>query len=118
MGQRMDFIGNYIRKTSTGFEQHVKRYQAKNCGNCPLNGACHKSKDNRIIEINGNLKRQKQKAYVLLNSEEGIKRRKNDVSTSNPYSEISNKITGSGASCSVVKKKSLLNGVCFQSRKI
>jgi transposase len=76
MGQQMDFIGNYIRKTSTGFEQHVKRYQAKNCWNCPLNGACHKSKGNRIIEVNENLKRQKQKAYVLLNSEEGIKRRK------------------------------------------
>jgi transposase len=76
MGQQMDFIGNYIRKTSTGFEQTVKRYQAKNCWNCPLNGACHKSKDNRIIEINENLKRQKQKAYELLNSEEGIKRRK------------------------------------------
>lgn len=76
MGQQMDFIGNYIRKTSTGFEQTVKRYQAKNCWNCPLNGACHKSKDNRIIEINENLKRQKQKAYELLNSDEGIKRRK------------------------------------------
>jgi transposase len=76
MGQQMDFIGNYIRKTSTGFEQTIKRYQAKNCWNCPLNGACHKSKDNRIIEINENLKRQKQQAYELLNSEEGIERRK------------------------------------------
>lgn len=76
IGQQMDFIGNYTRKTSTGFEQTVKRYQAKNCGNCPLNGACHKSKGNRIIEINENLNRQKQKAYKLLNSEEGIERRK------------------------------------------
>jgi transposase len=76
MGQQMDFIGNYTRKTSTGFEQSVKRYQAKNCLTCPLNGACHKSKGNRIIEINENLKRQKQKAYELLNSEEGIERRK------------------------------------------
>jgi Transposase DDE domain/Transposase domain (DUF772) len=76
IGQQMDFIGNYTRKTSTGFEQKVKRYQAKNCATCPLNGACHKSKGNRIIEINENLKRQKQKAYQLLNSEEGIERRK------------------------------------------
>lgn len=76
MGQQMGFIGNYIRKTSTGFEQNVKRYQAKNCGKCPLNGACHKSKGNRIIEINENLKRQKQKAFELLNTEEGIERRK------------------------------------------
>ena len=76
MGQQMDFIGNYTRKTSTGFEQTAKRYQAKNCGNCPLNGACHKSKGNRVIEINENLKRQKQKAFELLNTEEGIRRRK------------------------------------------
>jgi transposase len=76
MGQQMDFTGTYTRKTGTGFEQTVKRYQAKNCSNCPLNGACHKSKGNRIIEINENLNRQKQKAYQLLNSEEGIERRK------------------------------------------
>ena len=41
-----------------------------------MNGACHKSKGNRVIEINENLNRLKQKAYELLNSEEGIGRRK------------------------------------------
>jgi hypothetical protein len=76
MGQQMSFIGNYTRKTGTGFEQHVKRYQAKNCLTCPLNGACHKSQGNRIIEVNENLKRQKQQAYELLNSEDGIAHRK------------------------------------------
>ncbi len=76
MGQQMDFIGTHIRKTSTGFEQTLKRYQAKNCHHCPLNGACHKSQGNRIIEINENLNRLKQIAYELLNSEEGIQRRK------------------------------------------
>lgn len=76
MGQQMDFIGTYTRITATGFKQTVKRYQARNCGSCPLNGACHKSKDNRTIEVNENLNRLKQKAYELLNSEEGIARRK------------------------------------------
>lgn len=76
MGQQMDYIGTTARKTSTGFIQTLKRYQAKNCHSCPLNGACHKSKDNRIIEVNENLKQQKQRAHELLNSEEGIKRRK------------------------------------------
>jgi len=76
MGQQMNLIGTSTRKTSTGFEQTVKRYQAGNCAGCPLNGACHKSKANRIIEINENLNRLKQKAYDLLNSEEGIQRRK------------------------------------------
>jgi transposase len=76
MGQPMSFIGNIKKRTSTGFEQTIKRYQAQNCGNCPLNGACHKTKINRIIDINENLNRQKKRAHELLNSEEGIIRRK------------------------------------------
>ena len=76
MGQQMGFIGTATRTTATGFKQTVKRYQAANCANCPLNGACHKSKANRIIEINENLNRLKQKAHELLNSDEGIRRRK------------------------------------------
>jgi hypothetical protein len=63
MGQTMDYIGDIARKTSTGFEQTLKRYQAKNCSTCPLNGACHKSQGNRIIEINENLQRHKAIAY-------------------------------------------------------
>ena len=76
MGQQMKFIGTYKRETTTGFEQTVKRYQARNCANCPLNGACHKSKGNRTIEVNENLVRLKQQAFERLNSEEGIERRK------------------------------------------
>lgn len=76
MGQKMHYIGNSNKKSGNGFLQTYKRYQAKSCSNCPLNGSCHKSKSNRIIEINENLKRQKQKAHELLNSEEGIRKRK------------------------------------------
>ena len=76
MGQTMPYIGDNNRRTSTGFEQTYRRYQARSCHNCPLNGVCHKSKGNRIIEINVNLNRLKQKAYQLLNSEQGIEYRK------------------------------------------
>lgn len=76
MGQQMSYIGDSKRKTTTGFVQVSRRYQAQNCSTCPLNGVCHKSKGNRIIEINENLNRLKQKAHSLLNSEEGIQRRK------------------------------------------
>ncbi len=41
-----------------------------------MNGACHKSKGNRIIQVNEQLNLQKQRAHQLLNSEEGIRRRK------------------------------------------
>jgi len=76
MGQQMHYIGDSHKISGNGFQQTYRRYQAKNCSNCPLNGACHKSQTNRIIEINVNLKRQKQKAHELLNSEEGIRQRK------------------------------------------
>lgn len=76
MGQAMHYIGEGKRKTKTGFEQTYRRYQAKNCHTCPLNGVCHKSQGNRLIEINVNLNRLKHQAYQLLNSEQGIIHRK------------------------------------------
>lgn len=76
MGQQMDYIGPANWKTSTGFEQSSRRYEAKNCLGCPLNGVCHKSKGNRIIVINVNLIRQKERAEQLLITEEGIRHRK------------------------------------------
>lgn len=76
MGQRMENAGTYSRVTATGFVQQVTKYQAKNCNGCPLNGACHKSKGNRVIEINHELLRLKEQAQGLLLSEEGIKKRK------------------------------------------
>lgn len=76
MGQPMPYMGEITRKTSTGFIQTYRRYQAINCVDCPLNGACHKSATNRIIDINVNLQAHKHTTAALINSEEGIKRRK------------------------------------------
>ncbi len=76
MGQQMQNIGTHQTKTRTGFTQTISRYQTKNCQGCPLRGACHKSKDNRIIEINHTLNKYKQKVRENLNSEQGIYHRK------------------------------------------
>ncbi len=76
MGQPMKYVGDSIRKTSTGFLQTSRKYQAQNCYNCPLTGASHKSQGNRILQINKELERQKKQAYQLLNSEDGIAHRK------------------------------------------
>jgi hypothetical protein len=76
IGQAMSNIGVAKKKTSTGFVQTVKKYQAKNCSNCPLNGTCHKSKTNRIIEINESLNNHRKKAHQLLNSDIGKQKRK------------------------------------------
>lgn len=50
----------------------MKRFQAHNCEGCLLKSRCHKSKNNRIIEVNCNLNRYKQKARERLLSEEDI----------------------------------------------
>jgi transposase len=77
MGQEMNFIGHGKKTTSNGYEATVKRYQAKNCSDCPLRGVCHNAVTaDRIIEINENLKRHRKKAHQLLTSEVGIEKRK------------------------------------------
>lgn len=76
MGQHMSKIATYTKQNANGFEQTVTKYQVKNCHGCPLHVACHKSKENRSIEVNHALNKHKQKARELLTSEEGIRHRK------------------------------------------
>ncbi len=76
MGQGMDKISDYKRKTKSGFEQHITRYQAKNCHQCPLRPSCFKAKGNRIIELNHQLRESKQKVRENLLSDQGIVHRK------------------------------------------
>ncbi|REC79485.1 IS1182 family transposase [Chryseobacterium elymi] len=76
MGQEMHCIGTFSQKTSAGFRQEIKKYQAKNCTNCPLNGTCHKSQGNRIIGVNKQLEVYRNRAYQLLNSDVGVAKRK------------------------------------------
>lgn len=76
IGQHMGNKGTATKVTATGFTQQVTKYQAKNCKGCPLNGSCHKSSDNRIIEVNHHLNQLKQQANQRLLSGEGIKKRK------------------------------------------
>jgi transposase len=76
MGQKMQNIGTHQTKTKTGFTQTIHSYQAANCQSCPLRGACHKSKGNRVIEVNHSLKKYKEQVRENLNSEQGIYHRK------------------------------------------
>lgn len=82
MGQPMHFIGYKRVKTETGYPQVLSRYQAINCQGCPLRGACHKSSNHRIIEVNHRANELRTKARERLLSEKGIshcKRRCIDV---------------------------------------
>lgn len=76
MGQVMQNTGTHQGKTKTGFIQTITRYQAANCNGCPLRGACHKAKGNRIIEVNHLLNTYKQQVRANLNSDKGIYHRK------------------------------------------
>ena len=76
MGQVMQNIGSYQKETKTGYLQTINRYQASNCLGCPMRGACHKAKGNRIVERNHILVRLKAKAKQKLLSQEGIAHRK------------------------------------------
>jgi transposase len=84
IGQHMQNISTHQIKTKTGFRQTISRYQAKNCNGCPLRGACHKSKYNRIIEVNHALNRYRQQARENLTSEQGIYHRKKRPSDVEP----------------------------------
>ena len=75
MGQRMKLIKKSTRKTSNGYLQEKKSYQAQNCSGCPMRGPCHEQKTNRIIEVNPRLVRYKQMVRDKLNSEIGLQYR-------------------------------------------
>lgn len=76
MGQHMHNIGARKEHNKSGYEQHITRYQAKNCDGCPMRGMCHQQKGNRIVEVNHRLRELKAQAAKRLRSEEGIKKRK------------------------------------------
>jgi len=76
MGQQMINDGTFINITAAGLSQTITKYRAANCEGCPLRVGCHKSKENRVIEVNHALNDYKRKATELLTSEEGVKHRK------------------------------------------
>jgi transposase len=72
MGQKLTSIGTKKSKSDLGYISTLTRYQAQNCNNCPLWCLCHKSKNNRVIEVNYKLNEYKNKARERLLSEHGI----------------------------------------------
>ena len=69
MGQKMEKQYEQHTTKKSGYVQRASVYQAKRCEGCPLRGACHKSKTNRIITLNHNLKQHRQKARAKLISD-------------------------------------------------
>lgn len=71
MGQPMTPVSRKTERTSSGFKQESVEYQAQNCAGCPLRGPCHRSKGNKKIKVNHNLRYYRSKANELLTSKKG-----------------------------------------------
>jgi transposase len=72
IGQKMYCIGTLKRTSDLGYESTVHVYQAQNCKGCPMRGGCHKSKENRKIELNHKLLAYRKQAREKLMSEQGL----------------------------------------------
>jgi transposase len=72
----MKKIGKRIKPNHSGYEQTLTRYQSKNCAGCALRGQCNPDQEYRIIEVNLNWNRLKQKAEKRLKAKAGIQKRK------------------------------------------
>lgn len=76
IGQPMRHLRSGRQKTAGGYLQKIEYYQAARCEGCPMRGPCHRSRGNRIIQRNENVIRHRKKTRELLESEEGIERRR------------------------------------------
>ena len=76
MGQTMNYIGTRRKKNKSGFVQQLSRYQARNCTGCPIRGRCHKTKENRVVEINFSARSLRAESKARLESEKGSENRK------------------------------------------
>lgn len=76
MGQVMNYVSSFKKKTKSGFEQDIRSYEAQRCEGCPLRGTCFKAKGNRSIQFNRTAYYYRKAAKQRLNSLRGIKLRK------------------------------------------
>lgn len=71
MGQKMKKIYTSRAVTDLGYVTEKKLYKAIRCEGCPMRGICNKSKTNKIISVNHNLERHKERVRKNLNCFEG-----------------------------------------------
>src|SRR5690606_14023677 len=75
-GKPLQWTDDKIQTSDNGFQKKIDIYEAESCKGCELRKNCFKGTHNRRIEVNHELRRQKEMAKQLLNSPEGIKHRK------------------------------------------
>ena len=73
-GRRITVVCEHTRKSKSGFESTVTRYQCESCAGCGLRDKCFKSKypdKNREFEVSKTFLRQRQHAKERITSQEG-----------------------------------------------
>lgn len=75
-GKEMVNIGERVKANRSGFKQTYTYYRAKRCWGCPLKGECHPEGGNRVIAVNHDWNRLRQKAEKRLKTKRGIQKRK------------------------------------------
>ena len=76
VGKAMKKIAERVKLNHSGYEQTFTRYQSKNCAGCPLRAQCNPDHAYRIMEVNLNWHRLKQKAAKRLKTKRGLQKRK------------------------------------------
>lgn len=74
-GRRITAAYEHIRKSASGFENKVTRYQCESCAGCTMRDKCFKSKypgKSREFDISKTFLRQRQKTREQIISQEGI----------------------------------------------
>ena len=70
-GKPMIKIGERVKANRSGFAQTYTEYRTKKCWGCPLKEQCHPEPGNRVIAVNHNWNRLKQKAEKRLKEQAG-----------------------------------------------
>lgn len=76
-------------KSATGYETEKRLYQCESCNGCELRLLCHKSKENRIIQLSNKLNNYRAKARELLESDVGkYFRKKRSIEVESVFGDI------------------------------
>jgi transposase len=75
-GRKLSFREQRNVTTKTGYKSQVKIYECESCDGCEFKDKCCRSKGNRSIDIREKLESYKNQVRNNLNSEKGIKLRK------------------------------------------
>lgn len=87
--KRLTYIKTVDITTANGYKTQRRLYQSENCTGCEMRVQCHKSTENRIIQISHKLNEYRSKARELLNTEKGSQyKKKRNIEIESVFGDI------------------------------